>query len=164
MPGFVVSAMMEVEGELWLHVETTTEVLGCEGCGTRAVGRGRRRMAVRDLPMAGRSVVLVWSKRLTSATESSSCPTRRQISARTRSLSAGKESTCPAPSWHPLALPRPGLRGRHLALVDLWPGARPHPAHASSRRARFEPPGTTRSSVLRWCRPINGEYGAADRR
>lgn len=63
MPGFVVGAQLEVDGELWLHVETTAEVVGCWGCGTRAVGHGRRRVKVRDLPVAGRPVVLVWAKR-----------------------------------------------------------------------------------------------------
>lgn len=63
MPGFVVGAQLEVDGEWWLNVETTAEVAGCSGCGTRAVGHGRRRVKVRDLPMAGRPVVLVWAKR-----------------------------------------------------------------------------------------------------
>ena len=51
---FVVGAQLEVAGELWLLVETTAEVVGCEACGTRAVGHGRRRLKVRDLPMADR--------------------------------------------------------------------------------------------------------------
>lgn len=64
MPGFVVGAQLEVDGEIWLHVETTAEVVGCSSCGTRAVGHGRRRVKVRDLAIAGRDVVLVWAKRL----------------------------------------------------------------------------------------------------
>jgi transposase len=64
LPGFVVGAQVEVDGERWLHVETTAEVVGCSGCGTRAVGHGRRRVKVRDLPVAGRPVVLVWAKRI----------------------------------------------------------------------------------------------------
>lgn len=64
MPGFVVGAQLEVDGELWLNVETTAEVVGCSACGTRAVAHGRRRTKVRDLPIAGRAVVLVWTKRL----------------------------------------------------------------------------------------------------
>jgi transposase len=64
MPEFVVGAQLEVGRELWLLVETTVEVAGCEVCGTRAVGHGRRRLKVRDLPMADRPVVLVWAKRL----------------------------------------------------------------------------------------------------
>ena len=63
MPGFAVGAQLEVDGEIWLLVETRTAVVGCAGCGTRAVGHGRRRVKVRDLPMAGRPVVLVWAKR-----------------------------------------------------------------------------------------------------
>ena len=64
MPGFLVGAQDDVDGEWWLYVETTAEVVGCPGCGTRAVGHGRRRVAVRDLPIAGRPVVLVWAKRM----------------------------------------------------------------------------------------------------
>lgn len=64
MPGFVVGARIEVDGEWWLHVETTADVVGCEACGTRAVGHGRRVVKVRDLPVAGRPVVLVWAKRI----------------------------------------------------------------------------------------------------
>jgi transposase len=64
MPEFVAGAQLAVGRELWLMVETTADVVGCEGCGTRAVGHGRRRLKVRDLPMADRPVVLVWAKRL----------------------------------------------------------------------------------------------------
>ncbi len=64
MPGFVVGAQVEVDGEWWLHVETTADIVGCSACGTRARGHGRRRVKVRDLPIAGRPVVLVWSKRI----------------------------------------------------------------------------------------------------
>jgi transposase len=51
-----------VDGEWWLWVETVADVVGCPGCGSRAVGHGRSRTLVRDLPMAGRRTVLVWSK------------------------------------------------------------------------------------------------------
>lgn len=64
MPGFVVGAQMKLDGELWLYVETTADVVGCSSCGTKAVGHGRRRVRVRDLPMAGRDVVVVWAKRI----------------------------------------------------------------------------------------------------
>lgn len=63
MPGFVVGAQLETDGEMWLYVETTADAVGCTACGTRAVGHGRRRAKVRDLPIAGRPVVLVWAKR-----------------------------------------------------------------------------------------------------
>ncbi|HSJ28627.1 MAG TPA: hypothetical protein VLB67_10475 [Acidimicrobiia bacterium] len=58
MDGFVVSAQEIVDGELWLSVETTADVTGWASCGTRAVGHGRFRTAVRDLPVAGRPTVL----------------------------------------------------------------------------------------------------------
>lgn len=63
MPGFVVRAHDEVDGELRLRVETTAEVAACPDCGTRAVGHGRRPTRVRDLSLAGRPVVLCWEKR-----------------------------------------------------------------------------------------------------
>lgn len=64
MEEFVVGAQVEVDGEVWLAVETTADVVGCEACGTRAVGHGRREVRVRDLPSGDRRVVLVWHKRL----------------------------------------------------------------------------------------------------
>lgn len=63
MPGFVVGATSVVDGELWLRVETTADLVGCSGCGTRAVGHGRYKTLVRDLPISGRPTVLVWAKR-----------------------------------------------------------------------------------------------------
>ncbi|MEZ5312109.1 MAG: ISL3 family transposase [Microthrixaceae bacterium] len=63
MAGFVVGAQALVDGEWWLHVETTASVVGCEDCGSRAVGHGRIRTPVRDLEISGRPTVLVWAKR-----------------------------------------------------------------------------------------------------
>lgn len=64
--GFVVTAQLldEHSGEWWLAVETLEDRAWCEACAVRAIGHGRRRVVVRDLPMADRPVVLVWSKRL----------------------------------------------------------------------------------------------------
>jgi transposase len=63
LAGFAAGASELVDGELWLWVETVADVVGCWGCGTRAVGHGRSVTLVRGLPMAGRPTVLVWSKR-----------------------------------------------------------------------------------------------------
>jgi transposase len=66
LDGFVVRAQLleETTGEWWLAVETTQERAWCPSCGVRAVGHGRRRVVVRDLPIADRPAVLVWAKRL----------------------------------------------------------------------------------------------------
>lgn len=64
MLGFRVGVQMFEDGEWWLAVETTADRVGCPACGVRAVGHGRRRVQVRDLPIAGRPVRLVWFKRL----------------------------------------------------------------------------------------------------
>jgi len=64
MEGFVLLAAAEVDGELHQLVETQAAVVGCAGCGTRALSKGRRRTKVRDLPSGGRPVVVVWAKRI----------------------------------------------------------------------------------------------------
>src|SRR5713226_1398313 len=64
MAGFVVRAQVVEAGEWWLQVETTADRVGCAACGVRAVGHGRRGVEVRDLPIAGRPVRLVWAKRI----------------------------------------------------------------------------------------------------
>jgi transposase len=64
MPGFVVGVQELIDGEWWLWVETTADRAACADCGTWAVGHGRRRVAIRDLPIAGRPVVLCWAKRI----------------------------------------------------------------------------------------------------
>jgi len=53
MAGFVVRAHVMEAGEWSLQVETTADRVGCAACGVRAVGHGRRRVEVRDLPIAG---------------------------------------------------------------------------------------------------------------
>lgn len=64
MEEFVVGAQADVDGEVWLMVETAASLVGCDGCGTKAVGHGRRVVKVRDLPVGDRPVVLVWRKRI----------------------------------------------------------------------------------------------------
>jgi transposase len=63
MDGFVVLTHEEVDSEIWLLVETTTGLVGCPECGVRAIGHGRSVVQVRDLPIGGRAVRLVWRKR-----------------------------------------------------------------------------------------------------
>ena len=77
LEGFVVRAQLleESTGEWWLAVETTEGRAWCQSCGVRAVGHGRRRVVVRDLPRADRPVVLVWSKRRGCCPEPA-CPAR----------------------------------------------------------------------------------------
>jgi transposase len=66
LDGFVVCAQLleDASGEWWLAVESIEDRAWCETCGVRAIGHGRRRVVVRDLPLADRPVVLVWAKRL----------------------------------------------------------------------------------------------------
>jgi transposase len=62
MDGFVVLASIEKDGELFISVETTADVVGCASCGVRAVGHGRSVVQVRDQPVGGRPVRLIWKK------------------------------------------------------------------------------------------------------
>jgi transposase len=75
MDGFVVLSHTEEDGELWLLVETTDDVVGCPTCGVRAVGHGRSVLHVRDVPMAGKAVRLVWRKRRWRCADPD-CPTK----------------------------------------------------------------------------------------
>ncbi len=73
--GLVVLAAGEYGGELELLVETSESVTGCPRCGVVAVAHGRREHLVRDIPSAGRPVLLVWRKRLWRCAEPA-CPQR----------------------------------------------------------------------------------------
>jgi transposase len=64
LDGFEVLAAQVAAGEWQLQVQTTATVVGCQGCGTRAELHGRRTVRVRDLPIGGRPVVLLWRKRI----------------------------------------------------------------------------------------------------
>jgi transposase len=64
LDGFQVLAAQVVGGEWQLEVQTTATVIGCVGCGVRATPHGRRTVRVRDLPIGGRPVVLLWRKRI----------------------------------------------------------------------------------------------------
>ena len=64
LPGFVLLAVSEYEGELEQAVETTADLVGCPGCGAVATLHDRRPTRVRDLPVSGRPVTLIWVKRI----------------------------------------------------------------------------------------------------
>lgn len=64
LPGFVVLAVSEREGELEQAIETTADLVGCPECGAVAQLHDRRPVWVRDLPAGGRPVTLVWVKRV----------------------------------------------------------------------------------------------------
>jgi transposase len=63
MEGFLVLATSEDEGECFVLVETTRARTGCPSCGVIATGHGRSVVQVRDLPITGRPLRLVWRKR-----------------------------------------------------------------------------------------------------
>jgi transposase len=69
LDGFHVLAAAEVAGEVELLVETAATLTGCPDCGVIAVAKDRRAVTVRDLPVGGRPVVLVWHKRIWSCVE-----------------------------------------------------------------------------------------------
>ncbi|MFL5334997.1 MAG: ISL3 family transposase [Geminicoccaceae bacterium] len=64
LPGFAVLVVAEYGGELELLIEMTEAVTGCPRCGVLAQLHDRRPRLVRDLPVGGRPVLLVWHKRV----------------------------------------------------------------------------------------------------
>ena len=75
LPGFILLAVSELDGELEQAVETTAVEEFCRSCGVQAVPHGRRPVRVRDLPVAGRPVTLIWVKRVWRCAEPR-CPKR----------------------------------------------------------------------------------------
>ncbi|CAN5571198.1 hypothetical protein BH24ACT4_BH24ACT4_20640 [soil metagenome] len=64
LPAITVIGIENDDGEpLLVHIETIAEVVGCEGCGTRARSKDRRPVTLVDLAAFGRPAVLVWHKR-----------------------------------------------------------------------------------------------------
>jgi transposase len=64
LPDITVVGVEDQPGRpLRVHVETSAEVVGCAGCGTRAWVKDRPVVALVDLPAFGRPAVLVWRKR-----------------------------------------------------------------------------------------------------
>jgi transposase len=63
MPGFVVLAVSDFDGEVEQAIETTADLVGCPDCGAVAQLHDRRPCWVRDLPAGGRPVTLLWIKR-----------------------------------------------------------------------------------------------------
>ena len=61
LPGFVLLAVSDLGSEVEYAVEAVT---GCPDCGVVARLHDRRRTDVRDLPAGGRTVTLVWIKRI----------------------------------------------------------------------------------------------------
>jgi transposase len=64
LDGFEILAAADVGGELELLIQTTADLVGCPLCGAVARAKDRRPSWVRDLPVAGRPVVLCWVKRV----------------------------------------------------------------------------------------------------
>jgi transposase len=63
LPGFVVRAQTMRGDEWWLAIETMRSRSACPTCGVFGVGNGRRQVVVRDLPIGGVPVIVVWAKR-----------------------------------------------------------------------------------------------------
>ena len=131
MEGFVVLSSTEEEGELYLLVETTADVVGCPHCGVPATGHGRSVVEVRDLPAGGRPVRLVWRKRRWRCLDPDCRPRPSPSRARSsraalpggrRSRSAGGSART-GPRW-PRWPEMPGWAGRRPWAVSVATG--PH--------------------------------------
>ena len=75
LDGFVLLAAGVVGGELELLVETTQTVTGCPVCGVVATAHARREHLVRDVPVAGLPVAIMWAKRVWRCADQA-CPKR----------------------------------------------------------------------------------------
>ena len=62
--GFDVLDVVDDGVELVVEVETSPALVGCSGCGTRAVAKDRRWVTLRDVPAGRRFVRVRWRKRI----------------------------------------------------------------------------------------------------
>jgi transposase len=62
--GFEVLEVVGDGDELVVKVQTSPMVVGCAGCGTRALPKDRRWVTLRDAPAGGRPVLVRWRKRV----------------------------------------------------------------------------------------------------
>ncbi len=63
LDGFRVLEVTESDAEVVIAIETTSDAMGCGGCGTRAESQDRMTVEIRDLACFGRPARLVWRKR-----------------------------------------------------------------------------------------------------
>ncbi len=114
LDGFELLSVAELDGELELLVQTTTDLVGCPRCGAVAVPKDRRPSWVRDLPIGGRPVVICWWKRVWC------CP----------------HSLCEANTWtetHEAIAPRASLTERARAWAFAQVGDRDGTVAATAR-------------------------------
>src|SRR3546814_12298466 len=62
--GFEVIGSVHGEFEVQIEVQSTVTVVGCGGCGTRAVAKDRRWGPVRDAPAGSLAAVVRWRERI----------------------------------------------------------------------------------------------------
>lgn len=74
LDGIHVTSVVRTGNGLLLHVESDQRLNGCPACGVVAVGHGRRRVRLHDVPAFGKPVRLVWAKRVWRCPEPD-CPT-----------------------------------------------------------------------------------------
>lgn len=79
LPGLRVLEAEDRQGEWWLTVgldaRAGEDIAWCRGCGVRGHRHGRRTVRVRDLPISGRAVVLIWVKQVWLCAQRA-CPVR----------------------------------------------------------------------------------------
>jgi hypothetical protein len=118
--GIHVTSVVRTGNGLLLHVESDQTLNGCPACGVVAVGHGRRRVRLHDVPAFGQPVRLVWAKRVWRCPEPV-CPTGTFTE--THPLAKAKAKlTTRAVAWATDALDGPKrLRaGNILTVNSLW--------------------------------------------
>jgi transposase len=112
LDGFRVLAAGIVGGEVELLVESVADVAWCPGCGVVATAHGRREHLVRDVPVGGRPVAVMWAKRVWRCDEPACA--RRTWSETTTAIRARASLTGRAAAW---VTDQVGRLGRTVAAV-----------------------------------------------
>jgi transposase len=112
LDGFVLLAAGVIGGEVELLVETPQTVTGCPACGGQASAHGRRDHLVRDAPVAGLPVAIMWAKRVWRC-RTQGCP-KQTWSERHPAIGPRSALTARAGGW---VLAQVGRAGRTVAAV-----------------------------------------------
>lgn len=112
LDGFVLLAVSGEGGEVEQAIETTAATEACRSCGVPARLHDRRPAWVRDLPSAGRPVILTWVKRVWRCIQ-----TRCPASTWTETLAAIRPRACLTERARAEACRRVGRDGHSVASV-----------------------------------------------
>jgi transposase len=151
LDGFRLLGAADAGGEVELLLETAAELVGCPECGAVARAKDRRPTWVRDLPVAGRPVVLCWWKRIWccpySLCEKRTWTERHPaIAPRAVLTERARQWACAEVAGHDATVAEIATR-LGVAWATVWTQVKHRGRPLIDDRARLDPPGAPVTAV-----------------